>query len=130
MRMVAGRVSGTPIVGSQGASPMAIPATSQYDHYHRYAEDIALMRDLGVNAYRFSVSWPRIMPAGRGPQTQRDSRFYDRLIDGLIAAGIEPWLCLYHWDLPQALGERGGWTSRVLCPMVRRLRHADWPPLW
>ncbi len=82
------------------------------DHYHRYAEDIALMRDLGVNAYRFSVSWPRIMPAGRGAANAAGLAFYDRLIDGLIAAGIEPWLCLYHWDLPQALGERGGWTSR------------------
>jgi len=82
------------------------------DHYHRYAEDIALMRDLGVNAYRFSVAWPRIMPTGRRPTNEAGLAFYDRLIDRLIAAKIEPWLCLYHWDLPQTLDERGGWTNR------------------
>ena len=82
------------------------------DHYHRYREDIGLMRDLGVNAYRFSVSWPRVMPAGRGAANEAGLAFYDRLIDALIAAEIEPWLCLYHWDLPQALGDRGGWTNR------------------
>ena len=82
------------------------------DHYHRYAEDIGLMRNLGVDAYRFSVSWPRIMPTGRGAANEAGLAFYDRLIDALIAADIEPWLCLYHWDLPQALHERGGWTNR------------------
>src|SRR5579863_2712959 len=82
------------------------------DHYHRYAEDIALMRNLGVKAYRFSVSWPRVMPAGRGAVNEAGIAFYDRLIDALIAAEIEPWLCLYHWDLPQALGDLGGWTNR------------------
>ena len=82
------------------------------DHYHRYAEDIALMRNLGVEAYRFSVAWPRVMPAGSGAANEAGLAFYDRLIDGLLAAGIEPWLCLYHWDLPQALGDRGGWTNR------------------
>jgi beta-glucosidase len=82
------------------------------DHYHRYAEDIDLMRALGVGAYRFSVAWPRILPSGRGAANVAGVAFYDRLIDALLAAGIEPWLCLYHWDLPQALDDRGGWISR------------------
>jgi beta-glucosidase len=82
------------------------------DHYHRYAEDIDQMRKLGIAAYRFSVAWPRILPAGRGAVNAAGLAFYDRLIDALLAAGIEPWLCLYHWDLPQALDDRGGWTSR------------------
>lgn len=82
------------------------------DHYHRYPEDIALMRGLGLQAYRFSVAWPRILPAGRGAVNEPGLAFYDRLIDAILAAGIEPWLCLYHWDLPQALADAGGWTSR------------------
>jgi beta-glucosidase len=82
------------------------------DHYHRYAEDIALMRELGIGAYRFSVAWPRVLPAGKGAVNEKGLDFYDRLIDGVLAAGIEPWLCLYHWDLPQALDDLGGWTSR------------------
>jgi beta-glucosidase len=82
------------------------------DHYHRYREDVGLMHDLGVNAYRFSVSWPRVMPSGQGEVNEAGLAFYDRLIDSLLSAGIEPWLCLYHWDLPQALGDRGGWTNR------------------
>ena len=82
------------------------------DHYHRFPEDIALMRELGVNAYRFSVAWPRILPFGRGAANEPGLAFYDRLIDALLEAGIEPWLCLYHWDLPQALADRGGWLSR------------------
>ncbi len=82
------------------------------DHYHRYLEDIGLMRDLGIGAYRFSVAWPRVMPNGRGETNEAGLAFYDRLIDALIAADIEPWLCLYHWDLPQALGDLGGWTNR------------------
>ncbi len=82
------------------------------DHYHRYAEDVALMRSLGVAAYRFSVAWPRVLPQGRGQANEAGLAFYDRLIDELLAAGIEPWLCLFHWDLPQALDDRGGWTAR------------------
>lgn len=82
------------------------------DHYHRYAEDIALMRRLRVHAYRFSVAWPRVLPKGRGEANKAGLDFYDRLIDGLLAAGIEPWLCLYHWDLPQALQDEGGWLNR------------------
>ncbi len=82
------------------------------DHYHRYREDVGLMKALGVQAYRFSVAWPRILPQGRGSANEAGFAFYDRLIDELLAAGIEPWLCLYHWDLPQALEERGGWLNR------------------
>ena len=82
------------------------------DHYHRYREDVALMQEFGVQAYRFSVAWPRILPEGRGAINKAGLAFYDRLIDAVLAAGIEPWLCLYHWDLPQALGDKGGWTNR------------------
>jgi beta-glucosidase len=82
------------------------------DHYHRFSDDIALMRDLGVSAYRFSTAWSRIMPHGRGAVNERGLAFYDRLIDALLAHDIEPWLCLYHWDLPRALAEVGGWTNR------------------
>ena len=82
------------------------------DHYHRYLEDVGLMRDLGIDSYRFSVAWPRVMPAGRGAVNEAGLAFYDRLIDALIAEKIEPWLCLYHWDLPQALEDLGGWTNR------------------
>src|SRR5574339_958728 len=82
------------------------------DHYHRYAEDIALMKGLGVQAYRFSVAWPRLLPEGRGSANEAGLAFYDRLIDALLEARIEPWLCLYHWDLPQVLDDLGGWTVR------------------
>ena len=82
------------------------------DHYHRYLEDVALMRELGVQAYRFSVAWPRVLPRGRGGANEKGLDFYDRLIDALLAAKIEPWLCLYHWDLPQALDDLGGWLVR------------------
>jgi beta-glucosidase len=82
------------------------------DHYHRYREDVALMKQLGVQAYRFSVAWPRVLPQGRGLVNEPGLAFYDRLVDALLAAGIEPWLCLYHWDLPQALEDLGGWQSR------------------
>lgn len=82
------------------------------DHFHRFGEDIGLMHKLGVQAYRFSVAWPRLLPSGKGPPNQAGLAFYDRLIDGLLEAGIEPWLCLYHWDLPQALQDLGGWENR------------------
>lgn len=82
------------------------------DHYHRWPEDIALMRELGLNAYRFSVSWTRILPEGTGHVNQRGLDFYRRLVDALLAAGITPVLTLYHWDLPQALQDRGGWANR------------------
>jgi beta-glucosidase len=83
------------------------------DHYHRYKEDVALMRDIGANAYRFSISWPRIFPEGTGQPNPKGLDFYNRLVDALLAAGIEPFATLYHWDLPQALQDRyGGWRSR------------------
>lgn len=82
------------------------------DHYHRYAEDVQLMRRLGLKAYRFSISWPRVIPAGRGAINLRGLGFYDRLVDELLAAGIQPFVTLYHWDLPQALQDEGGWLAR------------------
>jgi len=82
------------------------------DHYHRYAEDVALMRGLGLDAYRFSVSWPRVQPAGAGPLNAPGLDFYDRLVDELLAAGIAPTPTLFHWDLPQPLEDAGGWLNR------------------
>ncbi|GAA0659011.1 GH1 family beta-glucosidase [Kitasatospora atroaurantiaca] len=82
------------------------------DHYHRWPEDIALMRELGIDAYRFSVAWPRIQPTGTGPVNKAGLDFYDRLVDGLLAVGITPTPTLFHWDLPQALEDRGGWLER------------------
>src|SRR5215218_3777226 len=82
------------------------------DHYHRYRQDTALIADLGLSAYRFSVAWPRVQPAGRGPVNQAGLDFYRRLADGLLERGVEPWITLYHWDLPQALQDRGGWAGR------------------
>ena len=82
------------------------------DHYHRYAEDVTLMKNMGIYAYRFSVAWPRVLPLGRGTPNEAGLAFYDRLIDAQLRAGIEPWICLYHWDLPQALEDLGGWTNR------------------
>jgi beta-glucosidase len=78
------------------------------DHYHRFREDVAIMRELGLKAYRFSVSWPRVLPEGRGQVNRAGLDFYSRLVDALLEAGIAPTLTLYHWDLPQALQDRGG----------------------
>jgi beta-glucosidase len=82
------------------------------DHYHRYNEDLDLIKWLGVNAYRFSISWSRVIPQGVGPLNQKGIDFYNRLIDGALERGIEPWPTLYHWDLPKALQDRGGWMVR------------------
>ncbi len=82
------------------------------DHYHRMPEDVELMRSLGLGAYRFSIAWPRIHPAGRGPVNEAGLDFYDRLVDRLLAAGIRPYATLNHWDLPVALEAEGGWTAR------------------
>ncbi len=83
------------------------------DHYHRWPDDIALMQQLGLDAYRFSLSWPRILPAGRGAVNAKGLDFYDRLIDALLDANITPFVTLYHWDLPQALqDDSGGWLNR------------------
>ena len=81
------------------------------DHYHRYRDDVAMMADLGIQTYRFSTAWPRVRPDG-GPTNPAGLDFYSRLVDDLLEHGIKPWLTLYHWDLPQALEELGGWTSR------------------
>ncbi|GAA4856980.1 GH1 family beta-glucosidase [Kitasatospora terrestris] len=82
------------------------------DHYHRMPEDVALIRSLGLDTYRFSVSWPRVQPGGTGPANEAGLGFYDRLVDELLAGGITPWLTLYHWDLPQELEDAGGWPAR------------------
>ena len=82
------------------------------DHYHRYVEDVAILKDLGVGAYRFSISWSRILPEGTGRVNQGGVDFYSRLVDELLAAGIKPMATLFHWDLPAALDDRGGWLNR------------------
>jgi beta-glucosidase len=82
------------------------------DHYHRWQEDLRIMKDLGVKVYRFSIAWPRILPTGSGQVNKPGLDFYDRLVDTLLDAGIEPFPTLYHWDLPQALQDRGGWPAR------------------
>ncbi len=83
------------------------------DHYHRVAEDVALMKELGLAAYRFSISWPRVQPGGSGPANPEGLAFYSRLVDELLAAGIKPVVTLYHWDLPAELEAAGGWTNRA-----------------
>jgi beta-glucosidase len=87
-------------------------ATVACDHFHRYREDVALMQAAGFNAYRFSLAWPRIIPDGTGAVNHKGLDFYDRLVDELLHAGIEPMACLYHWDLPQPLEDLGGWQGR------------------
>jgi beta-glucosidase len=82
------------------------------DDHHRYKEDVALMKNIGANGYRFSISWPRIFPDGAGQPNSKGLDFYSRLVDELKAAGIEPFPTLYHWDLPQALMDKGGWQNR------------------
>jgi beta-glucosidase len=82
------------------------------DHYHRRREDVALLSELGVGAYRFSISWPRVLPQGTGKVNPAGLAFYDKLVDELLDAGIRPFVTVYHWDLPQALQDRGGWPSR------------------
>lgn len=89
-------------------------AASACDHYHRWPEDVALMKAAHFNAYRFSIAWPRIVPQGTGTVNAKGLDFYDRVVDGLLAAGIRPMACLYHWDLPQPLEDQGGWQSRAL----------------
>lgn len=79
------------------------------DHYHRYQEDVRLMKELGLEAYRFSISWPRVLPEGVGAVNERGMSFYDRLVDTLLAHDIQPWVTLFHWDYPHALFRRGGW---------------------
>jgi beta-glucosidase len=83
------------------------------DFYHRYSDDIALMRELGLDAFRFSIAWPRVLPEGRGTVNTKGLDFYDRLVDELLANGIAPYATLFHWDTPQALEDQGGWPSRA-----------------
>src|ERR1700734_35187 len=82
------------------------------DFYHRYKEDIALMQRLGVKGFRFSIAWPRVFPQGTGTANPKGLDFYKRLVDELHGAGIEPFCTLFHWDLPQALEDKGGWPNR------------------
>ncbi|PKL23487.1 MAG: beta-glucosidase [Spirochaetae bacterium HGW-Spirochaetae-3] len=82
------------------------------DSYHRWPEDVRLLSELDVDAYRFSIAWPRVQPDGRGAANRAGIDYYSRLVDALLAVGIEPWVTLYHWDLPLALGRAGGWTDR------------------
>jgi beta-glucosidase len=106
------------------------------DHYHRYAEDLDAMKDLGLRAYRFSIAWPRVIPDGAGAVNPKGLDFYERLVDGMLSRGIRPFATLFHWDLPQCLQEAGGWTSRATVDafvryaeaVVRRLgdRVKDW----
>jgi len=109
------------------------------DHYHRYAEDVALMQEIGLDAYRFSISWPRVLPEGTGPVNEAGLDFYERLVDTLLEAGITPYTTLFHWDFPYALYQRGGWlnpdsaewfaeyTTIVVDRLSDRVRH--WMPL-
>jgi len=82
------------------------------DHYHRWPQDLDMAQSLGVNAYRFSIAWPRILPQGRGAVNAKGLEFYDRLVDGMLARGLQPWATLYHWDLPTPLQDQGGWKNR------------------
>jgi beta-glucosidase len=82
------------------------------DHYHKYKEDVALMSEIGLNAYRFSISWPRVIPAGTGKVNAKGLAFYDKLVDELLRNGIDPWVTLFHWDYPYELYCRGGWLNR------------------
>ncbi|CAM5670237.1 6-phospho-beta-galactosidase [Streptomyces alboniger] len=104
--------SGTPSSHTPGKTADGEHGDIAVDHYHRYRDDVALMAELGLGAYRFSVSWPRVQPTGRGPAVQRGLDFYRRLVDELLAHGIKPAVTLYHWDLPQELEDAGGWPER------------------
>lgn len=106
------------------------------DHYHRWKQDIALLSELGIPAYRFSTAWPRILPEGTGRVNKKGLDFYDRLVDELLRRKIMPYLCLYHWDLPQVLQDKGGWTNRETArafaeyARVVAARLSDRVPVW
>jgi beta-glucosidase len=101
-----------PFCARPGAVHLGQSGARAASHYGRWREDVGLMRDMGLRAYRFSVSWPRVMPEGTGRINQEGMRFYEGLVDALLESGIEPWVTLFHWDLPLALHERGGWMNR------------------
>ena len=98
---------------TEGAIERGEDASVACDHYHRWEEDLAMIKDLGITSYRFSISWPRIQPKGRGAPNPKGVAFYDRLVDRLLEYGIRPFPTLYHWDLPQAVEDEGGWPSRI-----------------
>jgi beta-glucosidase len=106
------------------------------DHYRRYADDVAVMRDIGLNAYRLSVSWSRVLPEGKGKVNQLGLDFYRRLVDALVAAKIRPMITLYHWDLPAALDDLGGWLNRDVAKWFADYAHVifraldDRGPIW
>lgn len=112
-----------------GAIQDASDGTQACDHYHRWASDLDLIADLGVNAYRFSIAWPRVQPLGSGAFNEAGFAFYERLVDGMLARGLKPYLTLNHWDLPSALQAQGGWANRetvhrfveYACEVARRL---------
>jgi beta-glucosidase len=118
------QVEGSPLADGAGPSiwhrftrtPWLVPSGDNgdvaCDHYRRYEEDVQLMVDLGLSAYRFSISWSRVLPEGRGRINEKGLDFYRRLVEALLAAGIRPVITLYHWDLPEALDDRGGWLNR------------------
>ena len=81
------------------------------DHYHRYKDDVKMMKEMGIPAYRFSIDWSRVIPNGVGRVNKKGLKFYSDLIDTLLENGIEPYITLYHWELPEALHQRGGWRS-------------------
>ncbi len=133
-RTGARRASGTRSARSRATSTTAIPAQVACDFYHRHRDDVALMRELGLTAFRFSIAWPRVVPEGRGRVNEAGLDFYDRLVDELLEAGIRPFPTLYHWDLPQRLEDLGGWPARetatafaeyvaVVADAARRPRH-------
>ena len=112
MKTAAAARSGTHSPTRRARSRIDSNADRANDHYHRYKEDVGLIKDLGVKAYRFSIAWPRVFPEGTGAPNPKGLDFYDRLVDELLTNGIEPYATLYHWDLPQALQDRvGGWQS-------------------
>ena len=107
------------------------------DFYHRYKDDVKLMQELGLKCFRFSVAWPRVFPMGTGRPNPKGLDFYDKLVDALLAAGIEPYCTLFHWDLPQALEDRGGWRGsadgrgfRELCGLCGEAAFRSREPLY
>jgi beta-glucosidase len=119
-----------------GKTEGSVSGRDGVDHFHRYAEDIRHIQAIGLDSYRFSLSWPRLLPEGTGRVNQAGVGFYDRLIDDLLAAGIKPNVTLYHWDLPQALQDRGGWPDRDVIDWFEEYaalafeRYGDRVPLW